>query len=58
MTSTCLCEVGRQYQAILEARRAAVPLATDHEAEDMGRELARAQGALEAAWLRHTVEGG
>lgn len=53
-----LSEATRQYQSTLEARRAALPLATDHEAEDIDHELARAQGALEVAWLRHTVEGG
>ena len=55
-----VAEAGRQYQAALEARRAAYPLAPviavdDGEAADMDAEVVRARDALGAAWRDHVL---
>lgn len=57
-----VAEAGRQYQACLEARRAAYPLAPvvacapcEVTEADMDAELTRARAALEVAWLAATM---
>lgn len=51
-----LAEAIRQYQATLEARRAAWDAANYDEAHDMDSELERSRRAMEVAWLIDEME--
>lgn len=50
-----VAEATRQYQATLEARRAAWDAANADEVETMDDELADARQVMEVAWLNETA---
>lgn len=51
VTCISVSEATRQYQATLEARRAAWDGANADEADEMDEEVAAAKRAMEVAWL-------